>query len=99
MEGGKLVDSDRREKEEIPVKFLSFSLTPPPPPSQLALIYSLSRALSLNGSCSFFLVQECVAEPMGDVQSADEVYGVGSQKVVQTSLRSHLCRSSRVNPF
>lgn len=51
--GGKLATSDRREKEEIPVKFSSSPLLLLPPSTlltlpQLAPIYSLSRALVLK---------------------------------------------------
>lgn len=80
--GGKLATSDRREKEEIPVKFSSSSpllptstlLTLP----QLAPIYSLSRALFLKRELhSLFLgggfrlrifgAQDGAAEPPGEV--------------------------------
>lgn len=81
-----LVTGERRKK----------SLWSPPPPSstrlplpQLAPIYSLSRALFLNGSCTLlflflriFGMRDWDAEPLG-------VSRWGLREAVQTSLRSH----------
>lgn len=88
--GGKLATSDRREKEEIPVKFSSSPLLPTSTLltlPQLAPIYSLSRALVLKRELhSLFLggggfrlrifgVPDGAAEPPGEVLSAGEEGG------------------------